>query len=107
MTGFIQIAMHQKPQFVEIAIADDGPSIPSQTQSRVFKLFQSGAATAHKNSGIGLAVSKRMTEAHGGSIALESTDGKRGTTFRILWPSTSASVVSEEWGHSERSMGPV
>lgn len=92
-TGMIAIAAQVKGRFVEFAVSDDGPGIPSQVQNRIFKLFQTANSNAaDRNSGVGLAVSKRIVEAHGGWIAVESTDGQRGTTFRFFWPDKSQSL---------------
>lgn len=85
--GTITIAAHAKGEFVEFSVSDDGPGIPSQVQDRIFKLFQTASANSQRqNSGVGLAVSKRTIEAHGGWIVVESMDGQRGTTFRFFWP---------------------
>lgn len=92
-TGTIAIAVQAKGRFVEFAVSDDGPGIPSQVQNRIFKLFQTANGnTAHQNSGVGLAVSKRIAEAHGGWISVESADGQRGTTFRFFWPDKTQSL---------------
>ncbi len=85
-TGKISIGARQKGSMVEWSVSDDGPGIPSQVQKRIFKLFQTAAGGERQNSGVGLAVSKRIVEAHGGWIAVESEDGQRGTTFRFFWP---------------------
>lgn len=92
-TGTIAIAARAKGRFVEFAVSDDGPGIPSQVQNRIFKLFQTANDNAaNQNSGVGLAVSKRIVEAHGGWIAVESMDERRGTTFRFFWPDKSQSL---------------
>jgi len=69
---------------VRIEISDDGPGIPAEAQSRIFEPFfttkPSGSGT-----GLGLAVSKRIIEAHWGKLAFKSTPGQ-GTTFTIDLP---------------------
>jgi signal transduction histidine kinase len=49
-------------------------------------MFQTLETGTHEHSGIGLALSKRLAEAHGGWIELASTDGRRGADFRVWWP---------------------
>lgn len=93
-TGTITVAARHKDPFVEFAVSDDGPGIPSRAQDRIFKLFQTASSVEPQKSGVGLAIAKRMVEAHGGWIVVESTDGQRGTTFRFFWPATSAHTSS-------------
>lgn len=67
---------------VEIAFTDTGPGVPKETLERIFTpLF----TTKAKGMGFGLAICKRIIEAHGGKISVESTAGK-GTTFTLIIP---------------------
>ena len=67
---------------VEIAFTDTGAGIPKETLERLFTpLF----TTKARGMGFGLAICKRIIEAHGGKISVESTVGK-GTTFTITIP---------------------
>jgi signal transduction histidine kinase len=49
-------------------------------------MFQSLAPGNQGHSGIGLALTKKLVEAHGGWIKLDSKEGARGTTFSVWWP---------------------
>ncbi|MBL8457910.1 MAG: PAS domain S-box protein [Zoogloea sp.] len=89
--GTVMIQARSKGEFIEFAVSDDGPGIPTRSQDRVFKLFQTASTAERRSSGVGLAISKRMVEAHGGWIVVESRDGERGTTFRFFWPATATS----------------
>jgi signal transduction histidine kinase len=67
---------------VEITFADTGAGIPKETLERLFiPLF----TTKARGMGFGLAICKRIIEAHGGKISVESTVGK-GTTFTLIIP---------------------
>jgi PAS domain S-box-containing protein len=70
----------------EFAIADDGPGIAPEHHERMFKIFQAvNPQNRADSTGIGLAIVKKIIEAEGGTIWLESELGK-GTTFYFTWP---------------------
>ena len=83
--GHIDIQVQSNSEFYIFDIKDDGPGIPKKVHERVFKLFQT-LSKDNTSSGVGLAVSKRMAEVHGGSLELESDIEKRVTIFRLYWP---------------------
>jgi signal transduction histidine kinase len=77
---------------VEIAVSDNGPGIPAEQLERIFARFTRGDAGLTQRvggTGLGLAISKSLAEAHGGSIAAESTVGQ-GSTFRLRLPVAAA-----------------
>ena len=80
---------------LEFTVTDTGPGIPAEEQAQLFEQFtQADASTARKygGSGLGLAICKRLTEAMGGSIFVDSTP-KEGSTFGIKLPFT---IVQQE-----------
>jgi len=65
-----------------VSVRDTGPGIPDEVRARIFEpLF----TTRTKGTGLGLAVARRIVEAHGGEIRVESTPGS-GATFTLLLP---------------------
>jgi PAS domain S-box-containing protein len=86
LTGDIAIRVEDIGRYCVFTVSDDGPGIPPASQERVFRIFQTLAADTNGHSGIGLALSKRLVEAHGGWIKLDSTAGVRGTAFHVWWP---------------------
>jgi two-component system sensor histidine kinase FlrB len=67
---------------VELTVHDNGPGIAPSIQSRVFEPFFS---TRPAGTGLGLAVVKTVTEAHGGALALDSAP-ERGTKIELDLP---------------------
>ncbi len=84
--GNIAIDVRYEGSFASICVSDDGPGIPSAAHGRIFKLFQSLNNADKSRSGVGLAVCKRLVQAHGGNIEVITEDGKRGCCFRFSWP---------------------
>jgi signal transduction histidine kinase len=82
-----------------VSVADTGPGIPEQEQTRIFDQFHqvdSSLTKAKGGTGLGLAIAKQIVEMHGGRIWVESTVGK-GSTFQMELPTrtTLAKLVSQ------------
>lgn len=77
-----------KAGIVRISVSDTGPGIPAEDLPHIFERFYQGrmqARNAVAGSGLGLALAKKVVEAHGGRIWVESDLGK-GTTVRFILP---------------------
>jgi len=75
-------------QYVRISIVDTGVGIPSEELSSLFERYKqtsSAKITKQKGTGLGLVICKRIVEAQGGSVTVESEPGKR-TTFSFTLP---------------------
>jgi len=70
----IRVWARQRENRVLIVVEDTGPGIPDQALTKVFKRFYSERPEEHfgNNSGLGLAISKQIVEAHGGVIWAEN-----------------------------------
>lgn len=71
-----------------LTVSDTGPGIPEDEQKRIFEPFQRGSDTANtatEGTGIGLALTRRLIDAHGATLTLESAPG-RGTSVIIRFP---------------------
>jgi PAS domain S-box-containing protein len=85
--GTVRLEARHDDSWCELRITDDGPGVPPVAQQRIFKLFQTATAAERGGSGIGLALTKRVVEVHGGSIELTSPVANgRGSCFRVRWP---------------------
>ena len=83
--GLVEIDVREQGAFLAISVSDNGPGIPEASRERIFKLFQR-LSSKKDGTGIGLALVKRIVEAHGGSIEVSGRNGEAGITFRVLWP---------------------
>jgi signal transduction histidine kinase len=73
-------------------VSDTGAGIAPEDQERLFQPFVQGRQPEEKRRegvGLGLALARRLVEAHGGSISLESAPGA-GSTFRVCLPRSAA-----------------
>ncbi len=86
-SGRLRIVAHADDSYCRIEVCDDGPGIPEGSRDRIFKLFQTLTSSERAGSGIGLALTKRLVETHGGRIELMSPVHEgRGACFRFHWP---------------------
>ncbi|MCG6867851.1 MAG: HAMP domain-containing protein [Gammaproteobacteria bacterium] len=69
---------------IEVSVCNGGDPIPPETLKRLYEPF---FTTKRHGTGLGLGIVKRIVDAHGGSIGVESS-GARGTRVTILLPST-------------------
>jgi signal transduction histidine kinase len=82
------VEVNQSDEWVQISIADTGVGIKEEDQASMFnRFFRAGDQVVQKagGTGLGLNISKGLTELHGGELTFESTYGK-GTTFRMILP---------------------
>ena len=86
--GRVDVSAKMDTDKVEIAVRDTGAGISAEDQASLFKEFQQvGSDTARKSegTGLGLALTKKFVELHGGSIRVDSVLGK-GSTFAFTLP---------------------
>ena len=84
----IQVMEEVGNRHVMIEVADQGPGIPAEALPRLFEKFyqaESSAKRTGRGTGLGLYISKRIIEAHGGRIDVRSEPG-RGSTFFFVLP---------------------
>jgi signal transduction histidine kinase len=93
-TGFVEVSLKLDSSIVEISIKDTGTGISPEEQAILFERFRPGK-NKNSGSGLGLYLSRRIIEAHKGSINVESEPGN-GSLFTINLPkSVNTSPTSE------------
>jgi signal transduction histidine kinase len=84
--GHVDVIARAEADEVAISIRDDGTGIAIADQTRIFEEFeQAGGSHAQEGTGLGLALSRRIVELHGGRLWVESAPGK-GSTFTFTLP---------------------
>jgi signal transduction histidine kinase len=86
--SLVQVRVESTPREIEIAFSDQGIGIPAEDMELLFsEFFRSSNAKAMQveGTGLGLALSKKIVEFHGGQIEVESELGK-GSCFRVKLP---------------------
>lgn len=79
--GPLRVAVGPRDGKVRLSVTDAGPGVPAELGARVFEPF---VTTKQDGVGLGLALTKRIVEEHGGSIGYDAAPG--GTTFWIELP---------------------
>jgi signal transduction histidine kinase len=84
--GRVRIEVAVEVGWVEVCVVDQGPGIHPDDLPRLFRKFERGRGTEGRDGlGLGLYGARRLVEAHGGRIDVESTPGA-GSRFRVRLP---------------------
>jgi signal transduction histidine kinase len=85
--GCVQVSAARLNGEVRVAVADTGPGVAPEDRDRIFEKFQQTdvGLAVREGTGLGLALSKRLVELHGGRIWVESEVGA-GSTFVFTLP---------------------
>ncbi|MBB3950850.1 sensor histidine kinase [Aureimonas jatrophae] len=91
----VTLRARAEPGGIAIEIADDGPGVPPDLREHVFEKFtrmRTSTADGGDSAGLGLAITKGIVEAHGGTVELLPPDAARprGAAFLIRLPSERA-----------------
>lgn len=87
--GLIALSAARRGRMVEVTIADQGPGIPPGKLTAIFDRFYSERPEGEKfgtHSGLGLAISRQIVEAHGGEIRAENREDGPGARFIVRLP---------------------
>jgi signal transduction histidine kinase/CheY-like chemotaxis protein len=95
---------------IEIRTIDNGIGIDPTKIDKIFNAFEQGQTSITRKFGglgLGLAISKAMVRAHGGSISVQSEGKDRGAIFRILLNTVNAPATAKKNGHRAPNDGAV
>jgi PAS domain S-box-containing protein len=87
--GHVTLTARRIDTQVALAVADTGIGISKEDQGKLFQVFtqvDGSLARRHEGTGLGLALTRRLVELHGGSISVRSAPGA-GSTFTVILPS--------------------
>jgi signal transduction histidine kinase len=94
--GRILLAARPIGDQVEISVSDTGLGIEPDDQARIFdEFYQVGPGRTQEGTGLGLALTRRLVELHGGQIRVTSVPGE-GSTFTVLLPLRQAVGTADE-----------
>jgi len=83
--GMIEIRITEREELIAVSVMNTGSEIAPEHQKKIFnKFYQADESHATEGNGIGLAIVKRVTELHEGSITVHSEYGT--TTFTVFLP---------------------
>jgi signal transduction histidine kinase len=97
--GHVEVSARGDGDEVVVSVRDDGVGIAQADQVRIFEEFQQvGQSQLQEGTGLGLALSRRFVELHGGRIWVESEPGK-GSTFTFTLPRTQSPRIGADGDH--------
>jgi len=95
--GEVRIVVRVEGDTLVVAVSDSGVGVAPEDHERIFHSFQQAASdeeVRREGSGLGLALSRRLVERHGGTLVVASTPG-RGATFVARFPKLGAEKADE------------
>jgi len=90
--GSVEVEATEKADWITVRVSDRGKGIPADKIGRIFESFYQAADYLTREVGglgLGLSITKRIVESHGGVIGIESTEGE-GTTVKVELPKAGA-----------------
>lgn len=110
--GLLRLASYRDKGDVVVEVADAGDGITEDILPRIFDLY---FTTKAKGSGIGLAMTYRIVQMHGGSMDVRSTTAEQaalvgarpGTVFTVRLPTSAAIEVRKRVGHGSGERRPT
>ena len=98
--GSVEISLEELNSTIQIRVSDTGIGISSDFLASIFEYFRqvdSSTTRSKGGLGLGLAITRHLVEAHGGTITAESPGEQQGSTFTVLFPVKSSHITSDKF----------
>src|SRR5688572_9916092 len=93
----ITVAVDREGEWALMRVSDEGEGLPAESTERIFELFVQGERGLDRGAGglgVGLALVKRLTEMHGGTVSATSGGRGQGAIFTVQLPAVEPSASS-------------
>jgi len=91
--GGVRVEAGVDAEGVVLRVASDGAPVPPELRERIFERYVRGGATRADIGGLGLAVVRRVAEAHGGAV--RRLDTRQGNCFEVRLPAAGAAPAAQ------------
>ena len=88
--GVLKITLNETADQIDLAFQDDGCGMAPETLQKLFEPFFT-TKDAGQGTGLGLSLTRKIIESHGGTIAASSSGVGHGSTFRVRLPRSASS----------------
>ena len=98
--GKVSVSLRERENLLELEVRDSGTGIPAAELPHIFERFrrvEGARSRSHEGTGIGLSLVQELARLHGGTISVESEEG-RGSAFRVTIPAGKAHLPAERIG---------
>ncbi|HKA88534.1 MAG TPA: ATP-binding protein [Haliangiales bacterium] len=93
----IETELDEPAGMVRVKVIDDGPGIPTEIRERIFEPFFTTKAKG-EGTGLGLGIVRKIVDKHGGTVSLDSAEGRTCFTVSLLVSGPKAKIAEEEAG---------
>ncbi len=101
--GEVIVALDHRGGRAVVSVSDDGPGIATEDLPALFDRFRRGHRRDSRRSGLGLFIAKRIVDAHGGTIEVD-TEPNGGTTFTVCLPAPGSPGLEQSGNSVPRAL---
>jgi two-component system heavy metal sensor histidine kinase CusS len=96
--GRVRIVMRADEREVTVSVEDSGPGVPEGEREKIFEPFYRGETMKNRRAGygLGLSISKKAVDAHGGTLRVDRSPELGGARFRLVLPRTPSGIRKAE-----------